>query len=74
MSDEIKQIAALIGHHQALEKRVTSLTEEFHAASSQLQQQSETLSKGLYAGTPENSVTKAKDHMICMTLNKLRVM
>jgi hypothetical protein len=24
MSDEIKQIAALIGHHQALEKRVTS--------------------------------------------------
>ncbi|MCV5647441.1 tRNA modification GTPase, partial [Escherichia coli] len=25
MSDEIKQIAALIGHHQALEKRVTSL-------------------------------------------------
>ena len=26
MSDEIKQIAALIGHHQALEKRVTSLT------------------------------------------------
>jgi ElaB/YqjD/DUF883 family membrane-anchored ribosome-binding protein len=45
MSDEVKQIAALIGHHQALEKRVTSLTEEFHAASSQLQQQSETLSK-----------------------------
>ncbi|HHH0255669.1 TPA: tRNA modification GTPase [Yersinia enterocolitica] len=45
MSDEIKQIAALIGHHQALEKRVTSLTEEFHTASSQLQQQSEILSK-----------------------------
>ena len=45
MSDEIKQIAALIGHHQALEKRVTSLTERFQAASSQLQQQSETLSR-----------------------------
>ena len=45
MSDEIKQIAALIGHHQALEKRVTSLTEQFQAASSQLQQQSETLSR-----------------------------
>ncbi|MFZ4835894.1 tRNA modification GTPase [Rouxiella sp. Mn2063] len=45
MSDEIKQIAALIGHHQALEKRVTSLTEEFHAASLQLQQQSETLTR-----------------------------
>ena len=45
MSEEIKQIAALIGHHQALEKRVTSLTEQFQAASSQLQQQSETLSR-----------------------------
>lgn len=45
LSDEIKQIAALIGHHQALEKRVTSLTEQFQAASSQLQQQSETLSR-----------------------------
>lgn len=36
MSDEIKQIAALIGHHQALEKRVSTLTEEFQAASVQL--------------------------------------
>ena len=25
---------------------------------------------GLYAGTPENSVTKAKNCLICMTLNK----
>ena len=45
MSDEIKQIAALIGHHQALEKRVSTLTEEFQAASAQLQRQSETLNK-----------------------------
>ncbi|EPY6164633.1 tRNA modification GTPase [Yersinia enterocolitica] len=45
MSDEIKQIAALIGHHQALEKRVTTLTEEFQTASAQLQRQSEALSK-----------------------------
>ena len=45
MSDEIKQIAALIGHHQALEKRVSTLTEEFQAASVQLQRQSEILSK-----------------------------
>ncbi len=45
MSDEIKkQIAALIGHHQLLEKRVTALTEEFQAAAMQLQRQSETLS------------------------------
>ncbi|EAO9209564.1 hypothetical protein AHZ32_24555 [Salmonella enterica] len=29
---------------------------------------------GLYAGTPEKSVTKAKGHLICITLNKLRVM
>ena len=45
MSDEIKQIAALIGHHQALEKRVTSLTEQFQEASTQLQRQSETLGR-----------------------------
>lgn len=45
MSDEIRQIAALIGHHQALEKRVTALTEQFQDASAQLQQQSETLSR-----------------------------
>jgi len=45
MSDEIKQIAALIGHHQALEKRVSTLTEEFQAASAQLQRQSEILGK-----------------------------
>lgn len=45
MSDEIKQIAALIGHHQALEKRVSTLTEEYQAASAQLQRQSETLSR-----------------------------
>ncbi|TYF62118.1 mobilization protein MobX, partial [Enterobacter roggenkampii] len=43
--DEIKQIAALIGHHQALEKRVSTLTEEFQVASTQLQQQSDTLSR-----------------------------
>ncbi len=45
MSDEIKQIAALIGHHQALEKRVSTLTDEFQAASVQLQLQNEILSK-----------------------------
>ena len=45
MSEEIKQIAALIGHHQALEKRVTALTEQFQTASAQLQQQSDTLSR-----------------------------
>lgn len=44
MSDEIKQIAGLIGHHQLLEKRVTALTEEFQVAAMQLLRQSETLS------------------------------
>lgn len=68
MSDEIKQIAALIGHHQALEKRVSTLTEEFQAASVQLQRQSETLSKvireldsasGNMTETVRNSVSTA---------------
>jgi len=45
MSDEIKKIAALIGHHQALEKRVTALTDEFQAASAQLTLQTEQLSR-----------------------------
>lgn len=44
MSDEIKQIAGLIGHHQLLEKRVTALTEEFQVAAMQLLRQSEMLS------------------------------
>lgn len=29
---------------------------------------------GFHAGIPENSVTKAKNYLICITLNKLRVM
>lgn len=45
MSDEIKKIAALIGHQQAQEKRVAALIDEFQTASEQLQQQSETLSR-----------------------------
>lgn len=45
MNDDFKkQIAGLIGHHQLLEKRVTSLTAEFQAAAAQLQRQSEVLS------------------------------
>ncbi len=72
MSDEIKQIAALIGHHQALEKRVSTLTEEFQAASVQLQRQSEILSKiireldsasGNMTGTVRKSVSSAMNQV-----------
>jgi len=72
MSDEIKQIAALIGHHQALEKRVSTLTEEFHSASVQLQRQSETLRKiireldsasGNMTETVRKSVSTAMDQV-----------
>ncbi|HHH0840653.1 TPA: hypothetical protein ACPZPF_004330 [Yersinia enterocolitica] len=36
MSDEIKQIAALIGHQQAQEKRVAALIDEFQKESALL--------------------------------------
>lgn len=39
MSDEIKKIAALIGHQQAQEKRVAALIEEFQAESAKLSRQ-----------------------------------
>lgn len=43
MSDEIKKIAALIGHQQAQEKRVAALIDEFQAESAQLSCQTEQL-------------------------------
>lgn len=43
MSDEIKQIAALIGHQQAQEKRVAALIDEFQKESAQLSRQAEQL-------------------------------
>ncbi|KLN95583.1 tRNA modification GTPase, partial [Moellerella wisconsensis] len=36
MNDEIKKIAALIGHQQAQEKRVAALIDEFQAESAKL--------------------------------------
>jgi len=44
MSDEIKQIAALIGHQQAQEKRVAALIDEFQKESAQLSLQTAQLS------------------------------
>ncbi|MCE4179328.1 tRNA modification GTPase, partial [Escherichia coli] len=41
MSDEIKKIAALIGHQQAQEKRVAALIEEFQAESAKLSRQTD---------------------------------
>lgn len=46
MSDEIKQIAALIGHQQAQEKRVAALIDEFQKESAQLSRQTAQLSQG----------------------------
>ena len=45
MSDEIKQIAALIGHQQAQEKRVAALIDEFQKESAQLSRQTAKLSQ-----------------------------
>jgi len=45
MNDEIKQIAALIGHQQVQEKRVAALIDEFHKESAQLSQQTAQLSQ-----------------------------
>lgn len=45
MSDEIKQIAALIGHQQAQEKRVAALIDEFQKESAQLSRQTAQLSQ-----------------------------
>jgi len=45
MSDEIKQIAALIGHQQAQEKRVAALIEEFQKESARLSRQTEQLAQ-----------------------------
>lgn len=39
MNDEIKKIAALIGHQQAQEKRVAALIDEFQAGSAKLSRQ-----------------------------------
>lgn len=45
MSDEIKQIAALIGHQQIQEKRVAALIDEFQKESAQLSRQTAQLSQ-----------------------------
>ncbi|EPY9204439.1 tRNA modification GTPase [Morganella morganii] len=45
MSDEIKKIAALIGHQQAQEKRVAALIDEFQAESAKLSRQTAQLAQ-----------------------------
>lgn len=45
MSDEIKQIAALIGHQQAQEKRVTALIDAFQAESAKFSRQTAQLAQ-----------------------------
>ena len=45
MSDEIKKIAALIGHQQAQEKRVAALIDQFQTESARLSQQTAQLAQ-----------------------------
>ncbi|WP_302476589.1 hypothetical protein [Candidatus Hamiltonella defensa] len=45
MNDEIKQIAALIGHQQAQEKRVAALIDEFQRESALLSSQTAELAQ-----------------------------
>lgn len=45
MSDEIKKIAALIGHQQAQEKRVAALIDQFQTESAQLSRQTAQLAQ-----------------------------
>lgn len=48
MSDEIKKIAALIGHQQAQEKRVAALIDEFQAESTKLSRQTAQLAQVIH--------------------------
>lgn len=48
MNDEIKKIAALIGHQQAQEKRVASLIDEFQAESTKLSRQTAQLAQVIH--------------------------
>lgn len=48
MNDEIKKIAALIGHQQAQEKRVAALIEEFQAGSAKLSRQTAQLAQVIH--------------------------
>lgn len=49
MNDEIKQIAALIGHQQAQEKRVTALIATFEQEAARLRKENEQLSRAIAA-------------------------
>lgn len=48
MNDEIKKIAALIGHQQAQEKRVAALIDEFQAESAKLSRQTAQLAQVIH--------------------------
>lgn len=73
MSDEIKQIAALIGHHQVLEKRVTALTDEFQAASLELQKQSAILSQVIgELDSASGNMTETVKKSVSIALNQVK--
>jgi len=72
MNNEIKQIAALIGHQQVQEKRVAALIDEFQAASAQLQLQSETLSRVIRElDSASGNMTETVRQSVSVALNQV---
>lgn len=77
MSDEIKKIAALIGHQQTQEKRVAALIDEFQVASAQLHRQSEQLSHvirelDISSGNMTETVRKSVNAALNQVENELK--
>lgn len=72
MSDEIKQIAALIGHQQAQEKRVAALIDEFQKESVQLSQQTAQLSQVISdLDSASGKITEAVKKSVSTALNQV---
>jgi len=72
MSDEIKQIAALIGHQQAQEKRVAALIDEFQKESAQLSGQTALLSQVIRElDSASGNMTEAVKKSVNTALNQV---
>lgn len=77
MSDEIKKIAALIGHQQAQEKRVAALIEEFQAESAKLSRQTAQLALVLHeldsaSGKMTETVRQSVNTALTQVVSELR--
>ncbi|MDE1496959.1 tRNA modification GTPase [Xenorhabdus bovienii] len=72
MSDEIKKIAALIGHQQAQEKRVSALIEEFQAESALLSSQTAQLAQVISElDSASGKMTETVRHSVNAALNQV---